>query len=389
MTSRHSWESGPIPSTHRASRLGVRRAAGVALALSVAACSGGSRAGGRDGGDTVYVGIAVGLTNPERYAHLFEGVQLAFDSANTLRPAGTPPLALRRAPKEADSPVKIATAFRDDPSIVAVIGHTESDATIAAAPVYADRAHGGRDPVPIVTSAGAVAVTRVSPWIYRVNVTIAEQGRVLARYADSLGLKRAGVLYRNEPSGKDFVRAFTEEFGKHGGVVTERDPFTEDIWDYDAYAKRLVKSGAQLVAVAGNSPQSRATIHALHAAGGSPIVVATNGPSAKDTGDFRGLRYIVLYSPDHPPSAEGAAFAEQFRARFNVKPDHWAALGFDAASMLARAVHDVGPQRKAIRGWLATVGTSRPAHLGATGSIAFDSNRDPMNKHVLVAEVGP
>ena len=85
---------------------------------------------GRGGADTAYVGVAVGLTNPERYTHLFDGVALAFDSLNRIRPEGAPPLALRRAPSAADSPVKIATAFRDDPSIVAVIGHTESDATI-------------------------------------------------------------------------------------------------------------------------------------------------------------------------------------------------------------------------------------------------------------------
>ena len=235
------------------------RVPALALPLCVAACGGAAPSVARGGADTAFVGVAVGLTNPERYAHMFEGVTLAFDSLNGMRPKGAPPLALRRAPSSADSPVKIATAFRDDPSIVAVIGHTESDATIAAAPVYGDRAHGGKDPVPVVTPAGANAVTRVSPWIYRVNVTIGEQGRVLARYADSMGFKRAGVLYRNEPSGKDFVVAFSDEFAKHGGVVIEHDPFTEDIWDYDAYAKRLVKNGAQIVAVAGNSPQSRAT----------------------------------------------------------------------------------------------------------------------------------
>jgi branched-chain amino acid transport system substrate-binding protein len=339
------------------------------------------------GADTAYVGVAVGLTNPERYAHLFEGVELAFDSLNKLRPKGAPPLALRRAPSTADSPVKIATAFRDDPRIVAVIGHTESDATIAAAPVYADRAHGGKDPVPVVTLAGAVAVTRVSPWIYRVNVTIAEQGRVLARYADSLGVKRAGILYRNEPSGKDFTVAFSEEFAKHGGVVIEHDPFTEDIWDYDAYAKRLIKNGAQLVAVAGNAPQVRATIKALRILGGQQPVLSTNGPAASDTGDFRGLHHIVLYSPDRPVAAEGARFADRFRARYNVAPDHWAALGFDAAMLLAQAVHDAGPRRPAIHEWLGTVGKARPAHPGATGSIAFDEHRDPTNKRLLVAEV--
>lgn len=359
----------------------------ISTLSTLAACGGVGSAIVGANADTAYVGVAVGLSAPERYAHMFEGVALAFDSLNRHRPAGAPPLALRRAPSAADSPVKIAAAFRDDPSIVAVIGHTESDATMAAAPVYGDRAHGGKDPVPVFTSAAAVAVTRVSPWIYRVNVTIAEQGRVLARYADSLGLKRAGILYRNEPSGKDFASAFTEEFAKRGGVVTERDPFTEDIWDYDAYAKRLVKTGAQVVAVAGNSPQSRATIRALHAAGGTQVVLSTNGPSAKDTGDFRGLRYIVLYSPERPVAAEGAWFASRFATQYGTPPDHWAALGYDAAMMIGRAVHEVGPHRKAIHDWFGTIGHGRPAHAGVTGSIAFDQFRDPIDKKLLVAEV--
>ena len=371
----------------RAAVLLLTTTGGLGSLASTSACGGVGSAIGGGGSDTAYVGVAVGLSAPERYAHMFEGVQLAFDSLNRHRASGVPPLALRRAPKSADSPVKIASAFRDDPSIVAVIGHTESDATMAAAPVYGDRAHGGKDPVPVFTPAGAVAVTRVSPWIYRVNVTIAEQGRVLARYADSLGLKRAGILYRNEPSGKDFASAFTEEFAKHGGVVTERDPFTEDIWDYDAYAKRLVKTGAQIVAVAGNSPQARATIHALHLAGGTQVVISTNGPSAKDTGDFRGLRHIVLYSPERPVASEGATFATLFKAQYDTPPDHWAALGYDAAMMIGLAVHEVGPNRKAIHDWFGTIGHGHPAHNGATGSIAFDENRDPVGKKLLVAEV--
>jgi branched-chain amino acid transport system substrate-binding protein len=359
----------------------------LVLSLGLGACGGASPSLGRGGADTAYVGVAVGLTNPERYTHLFDGVALAFDSLNKIRPKGAPALALRRAPSAADSPVKIATAFRDDPSIVAVIGHTESDATISAAPVYADRAHGGKDPVPVVTLAGANSVTTVSPWIYRVNVTIGEQGRVLARYADSMGFKRAGILYRNEPSGKDFVKAFSDEFAKHGGTVIEHDPFTEDIWDYDAYAKRLVKNGAQIVAVAGNIPQGRATIRALRMAGGQQPVLSTNGPAAKDTGDFRGLHHIVLYSPDRPVAAEGATFATLFQAQYHVSADHWSALGYDAAMLIGRAVHDAGPRRAAIHEWFGTIGTSRPPHPGATGSIAFDEHRDPVDKKVLVAEV--
>jgi len=115
--------------------------------------------------------------------------------------------------------------------------------------------------------------------------------------------------------------------------------------------------------------------------------VSTNGPAPKDTGDFRGLHHIVLYSPDRPVATEGATFATLFRARYNVSPDHWAALGYDAAMLIGRAAHDAGPSRPAIHDWLGTVGKSRPAHAGATGSIAFDEHRDPIGKKVMVAEV--
>jgi branched-chain amino acid transport system substrate-binding protein len=365
----------------------VRLLPALGLAVGAVACGGGgTRLGG--GADTAYVGVAVGLTNPERYADMFDGAQLAFDELNAKRPSGAPVLALRRAPASASSPVKVATAFRDDPLVVAVIGHTESAATMDAAPVYADREHGGRSPMVAVTPASAIAVTRVSPWIYRINADMGEQARTLARYvSDSLNQRRAAVIYRNEPSGKDFLRAFADEFSKRGGVVIERDPFTEDIGDFDGYAKRIVMQHAPSVVISGNTPQIRSTIRALHAAGGSPDVLATNGPSASDTGDFRGLRYVVLFSADRPVSAEGAHFVSAFTAKTNHAPNHWGAFGYDGGMMIGQAVHANGANRARIREWFASIGKDRPGFPGATGTIAFNENRDPVNKTVLVGRV--
>ena len=340
------------------------------------------------GADTVFVGVAVSLTRPEPDMH--DGVQLAFDELNAKRPARAPVLALRRASPTADSPVKVAVAFRDDPRVVAVIGHTESDATIAAAPVYADREHDGRNPIIAVTSATALAVTQVSPWIYRINANVAEQGRTLARFvADSLHLTRTGILYRNDAMGKGFVRAFTREFASKGGTVIEHDPFTEQISDFDAYARRLVMRKAPSVVMSGNSPQVRSMMHALRDAGGSVQVVATNGPAASDTGDFRGLRYVKLFSAEHPVSEVGVRFASAFAARTGHVPSHWGALGYDSAMMIGLAVQEKGSDRKSIRQWFASVGNGHAPFMGATGAISFDANRDPVNKTVLVAQVAP
>lgn len=355
-----------------------------------------SRAGtafGKSAADTAWVGVAVGLKTPARYVNVFAGVQQALDELNAARGPGTPFLAIRRAPVSAASPVEVAAAFRDDPHVIAVVGHTESDATISAAAVYEDRAHGGRDPLAAVSpTASAALVTRVSPWIFRVCPVGDEQARAIARYAaDSLGVRLAAVLYRNDASGKDFLRAFEEEFSRRGGSVSERDPFTEAIPEFDAYAMRIGRGKVPLVVMQGNAGDERTALAALRRLGGAPAMIGSNPPEPPDSAAaraVRGMRYIVLYSADRPVTPVGRRFAAEFARRTGHASDHWAALGYDAAMLIGSAAHEVGPDRRAIRDWLAAVGTDRPAIVGATGRIAFDANRDPVQKQVLVRTVG-
>src|SRR5215471_634142 len=64
--------------------------------------------GGGSVRDTAFVGVAVGLQTPERYVDVYNGVQIALDELNAHRSAGTPVLALRRAPATARATVQIA-----------------------------------------------------------------------------------------------------------------------------------------------------------------------------------------------------------------------------------------------------------------------------------------
>jgi len=364
-----------------------------AALLTTAGCGGGSSAFGGGAADTAFVGVAVGLTSVERYVDVFSGVQLALDQLNKQRTGNMPVLALRRAPTAAKTVIAVAVAFRDDPKVIGVVGHTESGPTIAAGAIYADREHNGEHALVAVSpTAGAQAVTS-SEWVFRVCPNTSEQAHTVARYAaDSLSLRRVGVLYRNEASGKESMRAFGDEFSKRGGKVTERDPFTEDIPDFDAYGRRLTKTGADGVVVAsGNAPEERAIIHALRAAGGHPVVLGWNPPENTDSAtinDFRGMRYVMLYSATRSPTPESVRFAADFRAKTGKTPDKWGALGYDAAMLIGLASQSVGPNRQKIRGWLAGVGREHPAYAGVTGSIAFDDHRDPVNKRVLIGEVG-
>ncbi len=366
----------------------------VLTIASISACGGDAGPGASSSrGDTAFVGVAVGLTSPERYVNVFVGVQMALEQLNSQRKPGAPPLAMRRAPADAKSAVAIAAAFRDNPSVVGVVGHTESAATISAAAVYADRDNDGRNAIVAVSpTAGAPAVTRSSEWVFRVCPTSSAQARALARYvADSLDLKHTAVLYRNDPSGKDILRVFSEEFRRAGGDVTERDPFTEEIVEFEAYARRLTRAGTPSAVIAGNTTEERPFLRALRKAGSTAIVLGTNPPDESDSAaveDLRGVRFVQLFSAAHPPTPEGVRFAETFLKRTGKVADRWSALGYDAAMLIGLAAQSEGADRKGIRDWIARVGRGLPAYSGATGVIAFDVNRDPASKTVLVAEVG-
>ncbi len=364
-------------------------------AVSAAGCDGTRSPARASSADTAYVGVAVGLQTPSRYVNVFHGVQLALDELNARRPEGAPVLALRRAPSSARSHVEIAAAFRDDPAVVGVVGHTESEPTISAAPVYEDREGGGRRALAAVSpTASGVLVTRSSPWVFRVCPVVDQQARALARYAaDSLGMSRVAVVFRNDASGKDFMRGFVPQFERLRGTVVERDPFVEEIPEFEAYGRRIARRGAQGLAFVGNAGDVLRMIRELRAAGGTAVVMGTNPPSDSMLRDpaaareFAGMRYTALYVAERPLTDAARRFAPAFRGRHGRQPDHWAALGYDAAMLIGGAAHEVGPDRRRIRDALARVGRGRPAYSGATGTIRFDEWGDPVDKPVLVETV--
>jgi branched-chain amino acid transport system substrate-binding protein len=344
--------------------------------------------------DSAFVGVAVGLQSPARYVNVYTGVQLALDELNKTRPARAPILALRRAPTDAKSHIDIAAAFRNDPAVIGVVGHTESDPTISAAPVYDDRAHGGKNGVVAVSpTAGSRAVTQVSEWVFRVCPVVDRQAEVLAHYmTDSLHLKRLAIIYRNDVAGREFLQTFERD--TPAAALLERDPFVEEIAEFDLYARRLGQAKPDGIMVYANTNDVLKIIRAVHAAGITPAIVSNNGPSTQDLAndpiaarDFRGLHYLSLYSPTNRITAAGDRFAAAFAQRFGAAPDHWAALSYDATMLIGRAAQAVGPNRRRIRDWIARVGHGGPEYEGATGVIRYDAFRNPIDKPAFVITV--
>lgn len=357
-------------------------------------CNAGSRAAGSPG-DSVYIAVAASMSSGSNGAY-FDGVRLAVDHLNAARPAGTRPFGVRLPAGATVTQVEMAAGFRDDPAVVGVVGHTGSAQTMEAAPIYGDVAGGGHHAV-LAISPGATnpAISGISRWVFRDCPTDDNMAAAMAAFtADSLRGKRVGLIYRNDLFGRGFARAFTRAFEREGGAVVEKDPYLAGITSYDGYVRRMARQGVDALIVAGGAADAAAMLRSVRAGLNEIPVVGTDDMASlqADTAaaaQARGVHYAAFYLPDRVEAAEGSRFVAEYRQRFGAEPDTRAALAYDAATLIGKAVLDVGPDRTRVRDWVAGVGRGRAPYHGITGAIRFDEKGDAVGKPVFITEVKP
>jgi len=365
----------------------------LTASLGFAGCGGVGRGSGA-GGDTVFIGVATAPAS--RTGPSIRAVQLAVERLNAQHRSGSPPFGVRLPPAQQPSQVAVAAYFRDDPSVIGVVGHEKSGETLEAAPVYADLERNGRRALVAITPTSTnPELTRANPWIFRVCPTDDDRGAALARFlADSVPDRRVAVLYRNDLMGRAFQRLFLPLVARVGGTLVERDPYIVGLTDYRAYAERIRQRNIPVVVMAGAAAESPEIVRALHAAGVSALLFVHDDASylAEDPTvrrEMAGVRYLTFYVPNERGPGDEAWFVRSFRERFGEMPDGRDAFSYEAATVIAAAVRAVGPDRHSVRDWIARVGHGDRPLPGITGPIRFNGDRTAQGKRVWIAEVKP
>ena len=348
--------------------------------------------GGPASADTVFIGVAASLAaTSESY---FRGVHQAVAELNARRDPGFPPFAVREPLEVQSTQVAVALALRDDPRVVGVVGHTGSAQTLEAAPIYGDAANGGANGIVAISpTATNPAVTRASAWVFRVCPTDLDGAKALGSYAaDSLGARRAAIIYRNDLFGRGFVRAFAPVFERGGRTVVERDPYLAGITEYEAYAGRIAQRDIDVLVIAGGAGDAVEMIRAVRATGARPDILGTDDlagltvdPAAAQ--QFADVRYTAFFVAGSASSQVATQFVRRYRRAYEAVPDHRAALSYDAAMLIGIAAMDVGPDRRRVRDRVAQFGREEPAHAGVTGEIRFDDWGDAVQKPISVVSV--
>lgn len=326
------------------------------------------------------IGTVVGfsLNDAVRLAVADDSVQYGSSVADTVLNGEPNP--------RAATTIAVATRLVNHPGVVAVIGHMNSSASLAAAQTYNDAAV-----VQMAPTSTSELYGKAGAFSFRMVPSDAEQGPALAQ-AIARGFARGtrvAVMYVND----DYGRGLRSSFRRALDTLTY--PLVAELPHLDGQ-DRGTSVNADVAPVAAAHPQvivwigRPTTLHAvlpsIRRDLGAVTVLGSDATTAwtvrgNADGVLTGVQYVDYLDLDATP--ELRAFADTFAARFGYRPGAAEVLTYDAARLLLRAIRDGATSGEALRQWLNGLGRERPAFVGVSGSVTFTPDGDMQRPLVM------
>jgi branched-chain amino acid transport system substrate-binding protein len=313
-----------------------------------------------------------------------KGVILAFEEINAAGGVLGRPVELLTEDNQSrqGESATIVKKFVARDHVVAVLGGNASSNSLEAAPIL-QNAH-----IPMIAiSSTDPKVTQMGDCIFRVCFIDPFQGAVLARFAaTTLKSKRVAILTSmNSPYSVGLSRVFRERFAAGGGTIAAEQRYSEGDKDFRAQLTAIRGSGADAILASGYYTEAALICKQARALGLTVPIFGGDGWEAPELlsiggAAVEGVYYSASYTSEST-APEVATFVQRFRARWNETPDSIAALGYDAARLLADAMNragttDGGPLRAAL--------AATRDFPGVTGRTSIDAQRNASKSAVII-----
>lgn len=237
--------------------------------------------------------------------------------------------------------------------------------------------------------------TENRPFVFRACFLDNFQGEVMANFAiKEFKATKAAVLYdiaSAYPKGlaEFFKAAFEAKQGPNSVVAFEN--FLSSEKDLTLHLDRIVASGADVLFVPQYAHEINPIIEQARARGWNKPILGGDAWESSDLMATCGDKCKGLFFSSHfgAVGAKGKtlAFVEQYQAKYNQLPIGYAALGYDAASLLLTAIgklDGLSPNlmetRAAVKERLAAV----KGFEGVSGTLDMNAGGDPSKSAVII-----
>ncbi len=275
--------------------------------------------------------------------------------------------------------IEIATRLIARPAIVAVIGHSNSGASLAAAQLYNDAGV-----VQLAPTTTAELYSDAGPFSFRLVPPDDRQAAVLAQTVTRTfpAGARVALLYVND----DYGRGLRQLLRRN--LDSTRYPIVVDLPHLDSDGRgEIVSADADPVARATPdvllwlgrpSTLLQALPHLRQRLGAVPVLAsdATASWTSLDNGDniLAGVQYIDFVDMESTPALRD--FRARFASRFGKQAGGAEALVYDATRLVLVAIADGASTGEEVRAYFETLGRERPAYEGIAGRVAFTPEGD-------------
>lgn len=357
-----------------------------AMAFSGLAGCGGNSEGGADS-EVIKIGGIGPLSGPNSTYGISvkEGADLLAEEINAAGGINGKKVEFIFEDDQSDNTVA-ASAFNklvDKDGVCAILGGVTSGTTLAIAPNSTNKK------IPMITPTGTEpTITNVGgDFMFRGCFVDSFQGEILAKYTkENLGKTTAAVLYNSSSDySKGIANAYKETLEKNGGQVVEFLSYGSDKeTDFKAQLTKIKSANPDVIIlpdyynvvglIAKQARDMGITSQFLGGDGWESEELTKIGGTAVD-----GAIYINhYYAEDTDENVKN--FVDSYTKKYNKTPDCFAALSYDTAKILVKAIEKANStDGTAIRDALAGMEIN-----SVTGNIKFNEERSAVKSAAII-----
>jgi branched-chain amino acid transport system substrate-binding protein len=357
----------------------------AALALGAAGLAGCDK-GGSEG---YKVGAFLSLSGAETQfgVDTKEGIELAVEEVNAKGGVKGKPIKVvfeddKTNPNEATNKV---LQLIDRDKVVAILGEVASSRSRAGGIVA------NRKKIPMITpSSTHPDVTKIGPFVFRVCFTDDIQGKMGAQFmVTTMKKKKVALLFASDDLySTGLANEFREEVKKLGAELVIEKSFLKTETNFTTFITEIRDASPELIyapiyynAMGPIARQAKASgLKGEMFVGGDGWHADSLIESAGD--EMEGAYFTTHFTPDVPwPDAQ--AFVTRYKEKFKREPTALAAMGYDAAKVLADAL---GRAKSDTPEALRDAIQETKNFQGATGSISINAERNA-DKAIVIAQI--
>jgi len=229
-------------------------------------------------------------------------------------------------------------------------------------------------------------VTQVGDYIFRICFIDSFQGKVMSKFARSIGVKRVAIL---TDIAKDYslglAESFKKDFVANGGNVVCEDSYTGGDKDFHSQLTTIKAQNPEAIFLPDYYTEAPLIMRQARDLGIDVPFMGTDGWDSPELLAVGGAAVDGNYFSNHfsheneLPKVQ--QFVKNYQAKYGILPDGIAALGYDSVYLLADALNRAGSTDPAkLRDAIA--GTQN--FDGVTGRITLDENRNPTKSAVVI-----